>query len=64
MASLFWLGVCVYLVVAATTLLDVELRPAALAQPTVAEFCILALLFAASWPMRAVRRGLRRLGRP
>jgi hypothetical protein len=61
--SLLWLFVCAYLVVAASSLYAVEIRPVARPEPGTVELCLLALLFAASWPLRAARWALRRLGR-
>jgi hypothetical protein len=61
-SSLLWLLVCAYLIVAATTQLEAELRPARGAKIDAATLCVLALCFAATWPVRGVRSALRRLG--
>jgi hypothetical protein len=52
--SSFWLLLCAYAIVAATTLLHAEIRPAAGAKPSQTTLCLCALLFAAAWPIRAV----------
>jgi hypothetical protein len=60
---LFWLLVCAYLIVAATTLHEAELRPARRGGPEVVALCLCALGFAAAWPIRAARSALRYLER-
>ena len=62
MSPFFWLLACVYLIVAATTLLEAELRPIRGARPEAAALCVHALCFAATWPIRAVRSTLRHFG--
>jgi hypothetical protein len=57
----FWLLVGAYLMVAAATLLEAEFRPARGAAPGPLAFCLAALLFAATWPLRAARGVWRRL---
>ncbi len=63
MLPLFWLLACAYLIVAATTLLEAELRPVRGARPEAAALCLSALCFAAAWPIRAVRFALQYLDR-
>jgi hypothetical protein len=62
-SPLFWLLACAYLIVAATSLHEAELRPARSARPAVAALCLSALGFAAAWPIRAARSALRHLHR-
>ena len=59
MPSPLWLLAGGYLIVAAASLLEVDLRAAAGTRPSAASYCIAALAFAAIWPIRAIRRMLR-----
>ena len=58
----FWLIVCAYLLVAAFTLLRAQFRAAEDVAPGIFTLCFAALVFAATWPSRAVRRALRLFG--
>jgi hypothetical protein len=51
----FWLLAGGYLIIAAASLLEVDFRPAAGTRPRAINFCIAALVFAAAWPLRAIR---------
>jgi hypothetical protein len=57
MPSPLWLLAGCYLVVAAASLLEVDFRAAA--WPPAINFCIAALVFAAIWPIRAIRGVIR-----
>ena len=59
MPSPLWLLGGGYLIVAAASLIEVDLRAAAGTQPSALNFCVAALVFAAMWPVRAVRGLLR-----
>jgi hypothetical protein len=58
----FWLFAGGYLIIAAASLLEVDLRAAAGTRPPAANFCIAALVFAAMWPIRAFRGLMRACG--
>ena len=61
--SSFWLIACIYLLVAAASLLEADVRPVEGLDAGPFIVCLAALLFAAMWPVRAVRSFLHRLGR-
>jgi hypothetical protein len=56
MPSPLWLLAGSYLIVAAASLLEVDFRAAAGTRPPAINFCTAALVFAAMWPIRAMRR--------
>lgn len=55
MPSPLWLLAAGYLIVAAASLLEVDVRAVAGARPAAINVCIAALLFAGMWPLRAIR---------
>jgi hypothetical protein len=59
MPSPLWLLAGSYLIVAAASLLEVEFRAAAGTRPRAINVCIAALVFAGTWPLRAIRRLMR-----
>ena len=61
MPSPLWLLAGGYLIVAAASLLEVDFRAAAGTRPSALGYCIAALVFAAIWPIRALR-GMMRAG--
>jgi hypothetical protein len=63
MPSAAWLLIGGYLIVAAASLLEVDFRPATGSHPPTINFCIAALVFAAIWPIRAIRGMIKARGR-
>jgi hypothetical protein len=61
MPSAFWLLAGGYCLIAAASLLEVDFRAAAGSEPPAINFCIAALVFAVTWPIRAIR-DMRRAG--
>ena len=59
----FWLVVSAYLLVAALCLGRAQFRAADDVVPGTFALCIVALVFAATWPLRAARRAFRLFGR-
>jgi hypothetical protein len=58
MPPALWLALCVYLTVAAVSIVEAEIRTEAAAKPGALRVCLAALCFAAAWPLRAMRIGL------
>lgn len=59
MPSPLWLLAGGYLIVAAASLLEVDVRAVAGTRPAGISVCIAALVFAGMWPVRAIRRLIR-----
>lgn len=60
MPPFFWLAACIYLVVGAVSALEAEIICHRAGASASIQACVLTLVFAAAWPLRAVAQAFRR----